>query len=360
MMVEKSGKWTLGELINAASGLILAIITLLTFALLFPPSIGDLSRIGQLGTQITGIAGFRFTPSLIYTILVVSLIIALMSIFSIFYHNDNLSNSFQKAKTRKFFGFLMIYILAQLILTEIIAYLVPNFGNQFPFKESLGVQNFVFSFITLEETVLFQLVPIIVVLAVVGIMRGRLNIRAFTHYSGDWTETLILSFTIAAVSTFIISGTPLDYVSDFASLAILNIIFLRFGFLKAFLTNFAISMTNVTASLVAGNAILSQLLPLFLFFLGFLGVYSLVQVFVESQKVSTEKDVLAESETTRQRRTPQVEPFVYSRCPECGNAVYHVILPEMSLKCEKCEHVLSKDAVGEKNITIEMGRPNKY
>lgn len=356
-MGEKSGKWTLGEQIIAVSGMVLIGISILTFAFLFSSSVDDLARITQLGAQISGIPGFILTNSLVYATLIISLLVAALAIFTVFYHRENISSSFQLDRTKKFFGFLMIYVLVQLVLTEIFAYLVPNFTNQFPFQEALGVQNFVFAFVTLEETVIYQLIPMVIVLSLLGIMRGKLSIKTYAFYNGDWIETLVISSVVALVSTFIISGTSLEYVSDFASLTILNIIFLRYGFLKAFLTNFSITMTNVTASLIAGNAALSQILPLFLFFLGFLGVYSLVQVSVGSQKESKRRE--PDSESIRQRFAPQIEPFINSRCPECGNAVYHVILPDLSLKCEKCEHVLPKDATGEKNIKIELTRSNR-
>ncbi len=357
-MGEKREKWTLGELIIAVSGIVLIGISILTFAFLFSSSLNDLNRISQLGPQITGIAGFNFSNSLVYVSLIASLLIASLAVFTIFYHNENISSSFQLNRTKKFFGFLAIYVLVQLVLTEIFAYFVPNFASQFPFQETLGVQNFVFAFTTLEDTVIYELIPMAIVISLLGIMRGKLSIRTYTFYNGDWVETLVLSSVVALVSTFIMSGTPLDYVSDFASFTVLNVIFLRFGFLKAFLTNFSIAMINVTASLIAGNAVLSQILPLFLFFLGFLGAFSLFQLSVASQKESKEHE--SASVTASPRYVPQIEPFIYSRCPECGNAVYHVILPDMSLKCEKCEHILPKDATGEKNIKIELTKPSRY
>lgn len=359
-MADKKEAWTLGEIINAGSGLVLVGISFLTFAFLFPSTLDSIGRIVQLGPEITGIPGFNLTSIFAYVSIAAVLIIAMVSLFSLFFQRENISNSFTKNSDRKFYGFLMIYILIQLILTEIFAYFNPGFTSQFPFQESVGVQNFVFSFLTMEENVLFVLVPLSVALIIIGVMRGENVLRFLRFYKGDRFEALLISMAIALVSTLLLPGSVITYVSDFASFTVLNFIFLRFGFFKSFLTNFAVAMTNVTATLIAGNSVLSTALPLFLFFLGFLGVYSLVQVSFSAQQKNPVNDTLNEPRPANVIRRPQIEPFINSRCPECGNAVYHVILPNMSLKCEKCEHELNSDAVGEKNITIEMGRPSRY
>lgn len=357
---KKENKWTIGELINAGSGLLLVGIAFITFAFLFPSTLNDIGRITQLGSQVTGIPGFTLSTSLVYISFSITLLVSVIALFSLFFHRADISNSFVKNSNRKFYGFLMIYILVQLVLTEIFAYYNPGFTNQFPFQETAGVQNFVFSFLVLEETVLYVMIPLFIALAVVGLMRGIPLLKFIRLYNGDRTETLIIALAISLFSTVLIAGSPITYISDFASFTVLNFIFLRFGFFRAFLTNFAVALTNVTATLVAGNNAVSTILPLFLFFLGFLGVYSLVQVTLVNQKILPEGDLRKSAPVAAPRMRPQIEPFVYSRCPECGSAVYHVISRDMSLKCEKCEHELPRDAVGERNITIEFGKANRY
>ncbi len=356
-MEDKNGKWTLGERIIGVSGIILVAIAFFTFVFIFPSTLNNVGRITQLGSQITGIPGFILSPSIVYLVAGSTLLLALISILSLFISRNNISNSFSGDSNRKFYGFLMIYILLELILTEILAYFMPNIAGMFPFKENIGVQNFVFAFLSLEQTVIFVFVPVLVVLAITAIIRRESLSKYLRFYDGNWTQVLIISLGISLFSTIFISGSILGYVSNFVSFTVLNIIFLRFGFLKAFITNFSLSMVNVTASLTAGNLALSATLPLFLFFLGFLGVYSLLQVSVVKQK--SQEEVQTESPRAPPVNRLQIEPFIYSRCPQCGNTVFHVIPSDMSLKCEKCDHELLRDAIGPRNITIEMGRANR-
>lgn len=360
-MEETKEKRTLGELIINYSGLVLVGVSFLTFLFLFPSTFTDAATILQLGSQITGISGFSVNSALIYSVMFATLLLVVVSIISLFYHNDRISIGFKKEKNRAFFGYLMIYILVQLILTEIFAYFVPNFGNAFPFQQSVGVQNFVFSYLSLEQSILYEFIPLSIAVIVILAIRGELNLHSLRFHEFERFEVLILSLAIAAVATILITGTYLDYISDFVSFFVLNVIFLRFGFFKAFLTNFTIALTNVTASLVSPNPALSTMLPVFLFFLGFLGIYSLVQV-----SMSVPREEPADEEKRRgnaaeiRRKIPTIEPFIRSRCPNCGNAMYHIILPGLTLKCSKCDLELERDATGENNIKIEMRNPARY
>lgn len=360
-MAEGKEKNTLGDLIITYSGLVLTGVSLFTYLYLFPSSISDINTIAQLGTEITGISWLNLGAPLVYLSMAVLLILVLSSLVTFFYQNDRISMGFSKQKNSRFFGYLMIYILVQLILSEIFAYFVPGFGNQFPFHQPLGVQNFVFSYLTLEESLIYQFIPIMVIVAVVGIVRGKISLKTFTFFEFDRFQMLSIAFFVSFFATLLIAGTPLEYVSDFFSLFVLNIIFLRFGFLKSLLANFAISMTNVTASLISGNATLSLILPVFLFFMGFLGIYSLVQISVTPPREGT-LDAPRQTSVERERRSrvPTIEPFIRSRCPSCGNAVYSVLLPSISLKCTKCGLELEKNAMGENNIKIEMRGSARY
>lgn len=358
-MSGKSDKITIGDIISTGSGLVLMVASFLTFVLLIPPTLLQSGTLSQFGPELTGIPGFKISTNLVYLTLIGTLLISSISILSLFYHSDRISKGFTRINNRKYFGFLMIYILIQLILTEIFAILDPTFTNQFPFHETLSVQNFVFSFLTLEESVIYMLVPLTVVIVLSALLQKKSVMVSLRFYNGSSAETVLIATAVAGLTTFFLSGSTMDYVSNFASFFILNIIFLRFGFLKAFITNFAVAMTNVSATLISGSDVLSTLLPLFLFFLGFLGVYHLVQVSVGSQKEEQRIEEKLKKAQLNLLPKPLIEPFIHSRCPVCGNSMYHVNSKDMSLKCEKCEYELAEDATGEKNITIELSRTSR-
>lgn len=362
-MSNEGKKNTIGDLIIIYSGLVLIAVAIATFLYLIPSSLNDVGRIVQLGNEITGIPWLDLNSTTVYASLVSMVILLAASLFTFAYHNDGLSIGFKKQKSSLFFSFLMIYILVQLVLSEIFVYAVPNFGHQFPFNQTVGVQNFVFSYLTLEESILYQLIPITIVSVALSVLTGKLTLKSFTFYDFNTVQIVSIAALIALFSTLLIAGGWLDYVSDFISLFVLNIIFLKFGFLKTMLANFSIALTNVTATLISGNVTVSTLLPVYLFFLGFLGVYSLVQIsFGTPKDVSSFPEPLEDRKNLeeRRRRVPTIEPFIRSRCPDCGNAMYHILLPSMSLKCTKCGLEMEKNAIGDNNIRIELRSQNRY
>ncbi len=364
-MPETDEKLTPAELILTYSGLVLIFISVITFLYLILPVFSSPGKITALGDKVSGFSGLNFNAPTVYIIVILTIFFAIFSIYSLFYRNENLSMGFSKEKNRKFYGYLMIYILVQLVLSELITYFVPSYTNEFPFNESAPIQNFIFSYQTLLEAALYELFPITIAAVIISKMHGTPLSEGIKFYRMSNTERHIVSIVISLAASFLVSGTVLTFITAFFSLLVLNEIFLNLGFLKAYLTNFAVAMTNVTAFLISGNATLSVILPLFLFFLGFLGVYSLVQLGIkvpnETPEVSTPSAIGEVVERVVERKViSEIEPFVKSRCPECGQATYHIQLPNLSLKCTKCGHELDRDAVGEKNIVIDARNPSKF
>lgn len=361
-MDESSQQISLGDRIINYSGFILVAASVITFFYLFPSSLSQVGTITGLGPQIFGNFGLAINSALVYLTLAATAILIAAAVVSLFYDNQHLSMGFSRGGKRRYFNFLMIYVLFQLILTEIFAYFAPGSVSGFPFNQTAGVQNFVFSYLTLVESVLFELVPVTVAAIIVAVVKGNFSLRTLTHYGFNRTETALISFVVAFIATAFIGGGILDYFSDFISFVILNVILLRYGFLKAMLTNFTIEITNVTASVISPYPAFGTILSVFLFFLGFLGIYALIQVGTRApEEVPMERkhepEVIPEERPRRQRL---MEPFVHSRCPDCGNAVYHVLLPGMTLRCTKCGLEMEKDQVGEENKKIEMGNPSRY
>ena len=364
-MPGNEGKKTAGELILTYSGLVLIFLSFFTFLYLIIPDLTNPGKITALGDKVSGFSGLNFNTATVYVITFLILFFTVFAIISLFYRNDKLSMGFSEDKTRKFYGYLMIYILVQLVLSELITYFVPNYSNEFPFNESGPIQNFIFSYQTLLEAAIYELLPITIAAVIISKMHGTPLSEGIRFYRMNSTERHVVSVIISIVASLLVSASVITFLTAFFSLLVLNEIFLNFGFLKAYLTNFAVALTNVTAFLVAGNTALSVALPLFLFFLGFLGVYSLVQLGIrmpgEAHETGTPQAIGEVAEPPLNRRpVVEIEPFVKSRCPECGQATYHIILPNMNMKCTKCGHELDKEAVGETNIVIDARNPSRF
>ncbi len=364
-MPGKEGKKTAGELIVAYSGLALIFISFFTFLYLIIPDLTSPGKITALGDKVSGFSGLNFSTTTVYIITFLILFFTVFAIFSLFYRNEKLSMGFSDEKNRRFYGYLMIYILVQLVLSELITYFVPNYANEFPFNETAPIQNFIFSYQTLLEAALYELLPITVAAVIISKMHGTPLSEGIRFYRMNGTERHVVSVIISIVASLLVSASVITFITAFFSLLVLNEIFLNFGFLKAYLTNFAVALTNVTAFLVAGYAAMSVALPLFLFFLGFLGVYSLVQLGIRIPNEARETNappLIGEAAEQPLTRKPivEIEPFVKSRCPECGQATYHILLPNMNLKCTKCGHELDREAIGETNIIIDARNPSKF
>ncbi len=357
-MTDNGKVFSPGDMIIRYSGIALIAMSLITFAYLIPGTLDAMNIAVTLGPQLTGVPGFSLTPYLFYLSIALTLLTLLVSIFSLFVHRPDISTGFQETKNREYFHYLMIFILVQIILTEIIAYFVPAFGTGFPYNEPVAVQNFAFVFETVFQSFLFQLLPITVAILLLLLFTGKLNRSAILSPMIGMRENLLISGVISASVSLIVGGTVLNYLSNFVTFFMLNFIFVRFGFLKAFLTNFTVAITNVTATLISGNVILSNILPIFLFYLGFLGMYSAVQIGMNLPRYLPVPDQKNDRPRKVEKKVPRMEPFIRSNCPDCGHTVFHV-KDDMGLKCARCGKDLEKDATGEMNISIEFRKVNK-
>lgn len=364
-MPGKVEKKTPGEQIVAYSGLALIFISLITFLYLLYPLFSNPGEIAAFGDKVSGFSGLAFNSSTIFAITFLILFITLFAVVSLFYSDEKFSMGFTEASNRKFYGYLMIYILVQLVLSEFISYFAPGYANEFPFNKSGAVQSFVLSYQTLLEAALYELLPITIAAVIISKLHGTPLSQGIRFYRMTGMEKHIVSAIIALAASFLVSVSIVTLLTAFFSLFVLNEIFLNFGFLKAYLTNFAVALFNVTAYLVQGNTVLSFILPLFLFFLGFLGVYSLFQVGVRIPTDNQGSPMKEMEEGVQEapkagRIVSQIEPFVRSRCPQCGQATYHILLPNMNMQCAKCGHEMDRDAVGEINIVIDARNPSRF
>ncbi len=362
-MPGKDERRTPGDYILIFSGLVLIFISFITFLYLIIPDVTNPGKITALGDSVSGFSGLYFNTTTVYAITFLILFFAVFSIFSLFYRNENFSMGFSEERNRKFFGYLMIYILVQLILSEVVSYFAPQYSSEFPFNQPVPIQNFVLSYQSLLEAALYELLPITIAAVIISKMHGTPILEGLRFYRMSVLEKHAISVVISLIASVLVSNTAITFFTAFFSLLVLNEIFLNFGFLKAFLANFSVELLNI-ALIVTKEHALSMALAFFVFFLGFLGVYSLVQLGVripsEHNEPMGSDSENKTHESSRARSAIQIEPFIRSRCPECGQATYHIRLPSMNMQCAKCGHELDKGAIGETNIVIDVRTPSKF
>lgn len=273
---------------------------------------------------------------------------------------QNRMKSFSKDGKDSFFRLLLVFVFVEIIVSELIEVLNPAIADVFPFDAtSPSVVSVAYSSEILIQSFIFQLVPLSISILFLLAIRKRLNRDGLVEGVQSLSDSFIISFIVAVIFAVVSGGPPIEMFSDFLSLFILNVIFLRNGFLRAFLANFTLSMTNVTAAYLAPYPVGTLALTVFLIILGFMGVYVLFGMAVSySGTVSASRSNDSSGNNRAVGHKPAMELFVRSSCPDCGNTTFHV-QPDMALKCTRCGREIPKDATGIPNISVEMAsRPH--
>lgn len=347
-----------------AIGLLAIVPASVIFFVLMPRTFTNIGRILQFSTQ--NYIFFSVGPSiaLVIALIAITSAILLFSLSSLAVRLQTLSSSFRHKNSPEFFRYLSIFVLVQLVLSVIISVFFPQLGTSPIFNEDIGVQNFLIPVISTFQAIILELLPITVILSIYFVASKKFNLKSLLnpdiYASNVWIPIVIIATTFAAiVYSYDFGESVIAYVTFF----VLNIIYLKFGFLKAFLANFTISAFNMIAGASISVPFLTTIITIFLFVWAFFGMYSIIEIAGEvGRKRASERAAEKETRPSPEPQYVKVDPnllWIRSSCPNCGNASFH-IKENMKLVCDKCEHEIDKDAEGEYNIRIEYGRPSRF
>ncbi|CAC11639.1 hypothetical membrane protein [Thermoplasma acidophilum] len=321
---------------------------------------GDLSAV-----PVSDYAMFSFhgTVSFFIGMIVISLVIVIAGLFSLVRFKKDYTTSFTNRPSGRYFWYLAIYVLVDLILSFIISSIYPSYGITSINRLPNFVQVYYYLVSVPGETLFFSIIPISVILLIYGFASKKISVII---KSGDlsWNIVGAISIGVAtyAAILYVVLGQNIYYVvSAYVTTLMVSIIYLKFGLIRAILTNFIMSMISFLSVLVSKIPAYSLLLTIFLFAWASVGIYYLFlenesrQKRISQERMDREKTRAAQ-EARREVQAPLLKPedlFIRSSCPECGGIVFHV-RGDMNLECDHCHHVVSPDDVGPFNIKIDI------
>ncbi|MCL4331484.1 MAG: hypothetical protein M1304_04360 [Candidatus Thermoplasmatota archaeon] len=339
------------------SGYLLIAIAIISFLIALPDIF--ITKLPLYGHPASSFFIFNITATvyLAAAIIIPTALLVGLAIFSLFDQKKRNVRSFNGDRDDAFYRYLLVFVFIEIIVSEVIEYANPALSEVFPFDSgNPSVVALAYSSQVLMQSILFQLLPLAVAIAVLLYATGKLNLRNFISATPGTGETLLISLVVALIFSIVSGGPAIAIFTDFLSLFVLNAIFLKSGFLRAFLANFSISMINVTASALISSSVGTIILTVLLIYLGFLGAYVFMGMglkYSTSAAASRSRDNV--NRVPKIRNVPETELFIRSACPDCGNTTFHVN-PDMSLKCTKCGKEIPRDAMEVPNVRVELRR----
>ena len=251
---------------------------------------------------------------------------------------------------RSYATYLAAFALLDLFLSEIeaIAGVSPS-SLGMPDSSAIVVYGF--------SAVLFSLVMQLVAVYPVAYIFRNLEARGIIQNNPQMRKWRNLEIVLTASAIDLVLGyiVPLvgpDSISMLLTVMVLNYICLRSGFTRSLLAYFISTMFSVTSFIVLDNLLFSVLLTVFLLIWAFVGFAWVTSIMM----ASTMKPRLPENREEIAKRyidgTDYSKLWVRSTCPNCGESKFH-LEPDGSLKCDKCNEILEKDAEGKLNIIIQ-------
>ncbi len=317
--------------------------------------------------SIIGVSGSYFylhitvTSNLAYIFIISGIIIVLAS-FTPFIYNSTKFASFDIKNNEYYFSALAVYMALLVFSSVIIEVFDPSIAVSPVSKMPLGEQNFIYLMSSVFQVLIFEFIPITILIAIILLATKKFKFSSFLNPYGHVKEYLIVFMILpAAVAVLITNYNIYDSILIYLSTLALSFIYIRYGLLRSVFASFVSSFIEFALTAFAGNVIVSSITSVFIFIWAFLGLYTVTFYIVDrNRKASRERgtDEPAQSgepntaaKIQPRIKTPPDELWIRSACPNCGNVEYK-IGPDMSLECTKCGQKLDKDYTGPYNIII--------
>ncbi len=317
--------------------------------------------------SITGVSGSYFylnikvTRNLVYILLISGIIIVVASFMPFFYNNTKFA-SFNIKNNYYYFSALSVYMAVLVFSSVIIEVFNPSVAVSPVTKMPVGEQNFIYLMSSVFQVIIFEFIPITILIAILLLATRKFKISSFLNPYGQVKGYIIIFMLLPAAVAVLLTNYDLgnSILIYFSTLA-LSFIYIRYGLLRSVLASFVSSFIEFALTALAGNVIIASLASAFIFIWAFLGLYTVTFYLVDrSRKATAQRN----SNTTGQPGEPDVAPkipermktppdelWIRSACPNCGNVEYR-IEPDMSLECTKCGQKLDKNYTGPYNIII--------
>lgn len=247
------------------------------------------------------------------------------------------------------------------------------------------VLNFEEQISILTLTFILQFIPITVLSLIFGMrmkMKPRDILMGNKRFSGEMFQAIWgIAFVFDAVTLYFLNGSMagisgfVDYIQTLLLIIVSNVIYLKFGFWRAYLGNFVFVSMSVISYVVLSSPTLSIIFSVFLLLYVFVGFTLAATIGTRYYVERRMKELRARQEAERhvgEQETGQhvtaaqhltsdqillqrVKLWLHGGCPSCGNATFTVD-STTKLTCLKCGREVTSDESHPHNITISRGR----
>lgn len=333
-----------------------------------------LYSLGSLPPGITEVIPF-FTPTknLLALIAVAILVVVVFSIL-IYAKRGPFSRISSANDTERYSIYAVVYISAMIMVSLIFSSFVTSTANYnsivLNFQEQIGV-------ITL--TFVLQIVPITVFSAILS-SRSSAGIRAILMGEKRLASReagIVFAVTLAfdAVLLYFFVDTISGYADWLILFAASNVLYIKFGFWRAYLANFIYTALLVISYALLYSYSLSIAFEILIFVWIFIGLMMLTSAGTASYARKRQEELAnrqfeekpqlsaVQSSTSQEVAVPLPESRISSKmklwvkggCPSCGNPGFSADR-NATLTCLKCGREIGTDEIHPHNIEIKNGR----
>ena len=358
------GKHDFNDLIGHISyyfGAIYLVISIITLLYILPDVISHFHQVLSISTSQYAFGNFVRESGITISIISIFFIFVVISTGSMFSPVSGKYPSFGRSGNIVFFRLFSIAILVQLIISLFSVYLPGSAASNLFLKKPLYYQWFVMGGSVIFQSLFFQLIPICAMVAIILLARKNFSWTNFINMKiGSYGTKAAVVIAATVIPSVIFSGSIYEFVSALLTFLILNIIYLKSGFFRAFLVNFIISFISIFSELLSSMPIFDDIFTGFLLVTAFIGVMSISELIPDPKLIQNTDPEQAREDRAREdalrNRVPGHMLWIRSACPSCGNVTFHV-KENSDLECTNCHELVERNAVGDFNVHVVMKGP---
>jgi hypothetical protein len=309
-----------------------------------------------------GVSSFPL-PLIPNTYLSILLISAIIAVISIYIAGNFIRNFYGKSSsTQNFYGnfsiYFVLFLAAGILIGEVEGLLYPSTSV---LTMSVMAYNFYGQILISTYTIVLQILPIIAIM----FAYGRQNKISFLDLlAGKRTIPNGLIFRIILV-LLVYDSLILYLLQGFDSLPFIvstfiisNVIFVKFGLPRAFLSNFMYIAVSVAGFAISSSTGLTIGYEIYLLIVIFGGVFmggALLNRHIMGRFAMRREETDVSHRRDNEVKGDNVKLWVNGACPNCNNVNFS-LSKDMVLTCTKCGREITPDEVLPNNILVMRGR----
>ena len=174
------------------SGYLLIAIAIISFLIAIPDIF--ITKLPLYGHPASSFFIFNITATtyLAAAIIIPTAAVVGLALFSLFNQKERNVRSFNNTRSDAFYRYLLVFVFIEIIVSEVIEYANPALSEVFPFDSANpSVVALAYSSQVLMQSILFQLLPLAVAIAVLLYATGKLSLKNFISATKRFLKKVI-------------------------------------------------------------------------------------------------------------------------------------------------------------------------